>query len=100
MVRLFNTVGPRQSAAYGMVIPRLVRQALAGEAVTIFGEGTQTRCFCHVTDVIRDLLALLDHSDAVDEEVSRLAGAVVDVWARPDFDTFVSVRELMPPGSG
>ena len=53
VVRLFNTVGPRQSPAYGMVIPRLVRQALAGEPLTVFGDGTQTRCFCHVADVVR-----------------------------------------------
>lgn len=59
VVRLFNTVGPRQSAAYGMVIPRLVRQALAGEPMTVFGDGSQTRCFCHVTDVVRALLELL-----------------------------------------
>jgi UDP-glucose 4-epimerase len=60
VVRLFNTVGPRQSPAYGMVIPRLVRQALANEPLTIFGEGTQTRCFCHVGDIVRALMALLE----------------------------------------
>jgi UDP-glucose 4-epimerase len=65
VVRLFNTVGPRQSPAYGMVIPRLIRQALAGEPLTIFGDGQQTRCFCHVADVVRALLMLLDHPDAV-----------------------------------
>jgi UDP-glucose 4-epimerase len=65
VVRLFNTVGPRQSAAYGMVIPRLVRQAVAGEPMTVHGDGSQTRCFCHVADVIEALVALLDHPDAV-----------------------------------
>lgn len=50
-----------------MVIPRLVRQALGGEPLTIFGDGTQSRCFCHVTDIVRALLALLDHPDAVGE---------------------------------
>ena len=65
MVRLFNTVGPRQSPAYGMVIPRLVRQALADEPLTVFGDGTQTRCFCHVTDVVGALVALLDEPAAV-----------------------------------
>lgn len=60
VVRLFNTVGPRQSPAYGMVIPRLVRQALANEPLTIFGDGRQTRCFGHVTDVIDALARLLD----------------------------------------
>jgi UDP-glucose 4-epimerase len=67
VVRLFNTVGPRQSPAYGMVIPRLVRQALAGLPLTVFGDGTQTRCFCHVTDVVDALLRLLDHPDAIGE---------------------------------
>lgn len=67
VARLFNTVGPRQSATYGMVIPRLVRQALAGEALTVFGDGTQSRCFCHVNDVVRALVALVDHPGAVGE---------------------------------
>ena len=65
VVRLFNTVGPRQSPAYGMVIPRLVRQAVAGEPLTIYGDGTQSRCFCHVTDVVNGLLGLLDTPEAV-----------------------------------
>lgn len=67
VVRLFNTVGPRQSPAYGMVIPRLVRQAVAGEPLTIYGDGRQTRCFCHVSDVVDGLLRLLDHPAAVGE---------------------------------
>ncbi len=65
VVRLFNTVGPRQSPEYGMVIPRFIRQALAGEPLTIFGDGTQRRCFCHVSDVVRALLLLLEHPAAV-----------------------------------
>ncbi|MGH9179504.1 MAG: GDP-mannose 4,6-dehydratase [Acidimicrobiales bacterium] len=67
IVRLFNTVGPRQSPAYGMVMPRLVRQALAGEPLTVFGDGTQTRCFCHVSDVVRALIGLLDDERAEGE---------------------------------
>ncbi|MEV0595073.1 NAD-dependent epimerase/dehydratase family protein [Nonomuraea cavernae] len=65
VVRLFNTVGPRQSPAYGMVIPRLVRQALAGEPLTVFGDGTQTRCFAHVADVVDALIRLLGNDAAV-----------------------------------
>jgi UDP-glucose 4-epimerase len=61
VVRLFNTVGPRQSARYGMVLPRFVRQALAGEPLTVYGDGTQTRSFCHVFDVIDALTTLIDH---------------------------------------
>ncbi|MGN9843400.1 NAD-dependent epimerase/dehydratase family protein [Nonomuraea sp. H19] len=67
VVRLFNTVGPRQSPAYGMVIPRLVRQAISGAPLTIFGDGSQTRCFAHVTDVVDALLMLLDLEAAVGE---------------------------------
>ncbi len=67
VVRFFNTVGPRQSPAYGMVIPRLVRQALANETFTVYGDGSQTRCFCHVADVVDGLMRLLDHPNAVGE---------------------------------
>lgn len=64
VVRLFNTVGPRQSGAYGMVIPRLVGQALAGDPLTIHGDGQQSRCFAHVSDVVRALMLLLDEPRA------------------------------------
>jgi len=67
IVRLFNTVGPRQSPAYGMVIPRLVRQAVNGEPLTVYGDGGQSRCFCHVADVVRAVIGLLDHPGAVGE---------------------------------
>src|SRR5438874_8763289 len=60
IARLFNTVGPRQSGQYGMVIPRFVSWALAGQALEIHGDGTQTRCFCHVQDTIRALMGLMD----------------------------------------
>jgi UDP-glucose 4-epimerase len=59
--RLFNTVGPRQTGQYGMVIPNFVKQALAGEPITVFGDGKQSRCFTHVADVVRALIALLDN---------------------------------------
>jgi nucleoside-diphosphate-sugar epimerase len=64
IVRLFNTVGPRQTGRYGMVIPRFVAQALAGQPLTIFGTGAQVRCFCHVHDVVPALLALVEHQGA------------------------------------
>jgi UDP-glucose 4-epimerase len=60
IVRLFNTVGPRQSGQYGMVIPRFVDRALASAPLEIHGDGRQTRCFCHVADTIRALHALMD----------------------------------------
>ncbi len=65
VVRLFNTVGPRQSSSYGMVLPRLVQQAKAGEDLTVYGDGTQTRCFAHVADVVDAILLLLASQDAV-----------------------------------
>jgi UDP-glucose 4-epimerase len=60
VVRLFNTVGPRQSGRYGMVIPRFVESALAGKPIEVHGDGTQTRSFCHVADTIRALAGLMD----------------------------------------
>jgi UDP-glucose 4-epimerase len=60
IVRLFNTVGPRQSGQYGMVIPRFVERALSGRPLEVHGDGTQTRCFCHVADTVRALTALMD----------------------------------------
>ena len=82
VVRLFNTVGPRQTGAYGMVVPRFVRQALRGETITVYGDGEQRRSFCHVHDVTRALVALLDHPGAV--------GDVFNVGARNE----VSINEL------
>lgn len=64
VVRLFNTIGPRQSAAYGMVVPRFVREALAGDPMTIFGDGTQTRCFTNVFDVVEALGRIVFASSA------------------------------------
>ena len=58
VVRLFNTVGPRQTGQYGMVLPTFVRQALANKAVTVYGDGAQSRCFCSVFDVVQALMAL------------------------------------------
>jgi UDP-glucose 4-epimerase len=60
VARLFNTVGPRQTGSYGMVIPSFVERALGGEPLLVHGDGTQTRCFCHVEDTVRALVALLD----------------------------------------
>ncbi len=70
VVRLFNTVGPRQSTRYGMVIPRLVRQALAGDPLTVYGDGTQTRCFCHVREVVDGLMRLASEPRANGEVVN------------------------------
>ncbi len=70
IARLFNTVGPRQTGAYGMVIPRLVSQALAGQPLTVYGDGTQTRTFTYVKDVVAALIGLMDHDQAAGEVVN------------------------------
>jgi UDP-glucose 4-epimerase len=64
IVRLFNTVGPRQTGRYGMVLPSFVRAALAGQPLTVYGDGTQSRCFCHVSDTVGALARLIEHPDA------------------------------------
>jgi len=70
VVRLFNTVGPRQTGRYGMVLPNFVRQALDNAAITIFGDGKQSRCFCDVRDTVQALIRLIDSERAVGEVVN------------------------------
>jgi UDP-glucose 4-epimerase len=70
VVRLFNTTGPRQSGAYGMVLPRFVQQARRGEPITVFGDGTQTRCFTNVHDVVQALTCLAQTPDSIGEVVN------------------------------
>lgn len=65
IMRFFNTVGPRQTGRYGMVVPRFVAQALAGEPLTVYGDGSQRRCFCDVSDTVAAVLALAGCEDAV-----------------------------------
>ena len=108
IVRLFNTVGPRQSPAYGMVVPRLVRQAVAGEALTVHGDGTQTRCFCHVADVVRALMGVLDDQRAEGdvfnvgstEEVSigQLADRIIERTGRASAITLIPYEEAYEAG--
>jgi UDP-glucose 4-epimerase len=88
IVRLFNTVGPRQTGSYGMVIPRFVSQALRNDPITVYGTGDQTRCFCFVGDVVKGMVDLCNHPQAFgrvfnlggSEEVSmkRLAERIID----------------------
>lgn len=70
IVRFFNTVGPRQTGRYGMVIPRFVQQALEDMPITVYGDGTQTRTFTHVYDVVEALLRLIDTPEAIGEVVN------------------------------
>jgi len=85
IVRLFNTVGPRQTGQYGMVIPRFVANALARKPLEVYGDGNQTRCFCHVSDTIRALEGLMD-SDAATGEIynvgSRERVSILELAAR------------------
>ena len=89
IIRLFNTVGPRQTGSYGMVVPRFVSQALRDEPITVFGDGAQTRCFCFVGDVVEGLVKLSEHPGAFgkvfnlggNEEISmrELADRVIEL---------------------
>ncbi len=74
IVRLFNTVGPRQSPHYGMVLPRFVEQAHRGEELTVFGDGTQSRCFCHVAEIVPALVKLL-HCEGAQGQVINLGAS-------------------------
>jgi UDP-glucose 4-epimerase len=106
--RLFNTVGPRQTGRYGMVIPNFVRQAVADEPLTVFGDGTQSRCFCHVSDVVRALADLMRRDDAygevfnigADEEISilDLARQVQRMTESKSEITIVPYEEAYEPG--
>jgi nucleoside-diphosphate-sugar epimerase len=106
--RLFNTVGPRQTGRYGMVIPTFVRQALAGQPITVYGDGTQRRCFCHVKDVVRALVDLMERKEAhgevfnigATEEISimELARRVRDVAGSESEIAAVSYDEAYEEG--
>jgi UDP-glucose 4-epimerase len=81
IARLFNTVGPRQTGQYGMVVPTFVKQALTGRPITIFGDGTQSRCFTDVTDVTAALVKLMDHPGAVGEVFNIGSNQEVTIYA-------------------
>jgi len=106
--RFFNTVGPRQTGQYGMVLPTLVAQALRGEPLTVYGSGKQSRCFCHVRDVIRALLALVETPAAIGEVVNigseeevtirRLAELVKEATQSPSDIVLVPYTEAYAEG--
>jgi UDP-glucose 4-epimerase len=106
--RMFNTVGPRQTGRYGMVIPSFVRQALANEPITVFGSGEQQRCFCHVHDVVEAMSRLLGREDlyghvlniGVVEEVSmlELAARVKDLTGSDSEIVLVPYEEAYGEG--
>jgi UDP-glucose 4-epimerase len=108
IVRLFNTVGPRQSGAYGMVIPRFVGQALKGEPLIVHGTGKQSRCFLHVKDAVEALIKLIEHPQAVgdvfnvgsQEEVTieELARRVIAVTASASPIAYLPYEEAYEEG--
>jgi UDP-glucose 4-epimerase len=108
VVRLFNTVGPRQTGRYGMVLPNFVRQALAGSPITVYGTGEQSRCFCDVRDTIEALLRLVSNERAIgevtnvgtDQEVTinGLARMVKDRAASDSPITYTPYEEAYEPG--
>lgn len=108
LVRLFNTVGPRQTGRYGMVVPRFVGQALAGEPLTVHGSGGQTRCFCHVTEVVPALVQLVEHPGAQEGvfnlgnsdqiSIEQLARTVIEVLGSTSEIVHVPYAEAYGPG--
>ena len=107
-VRFFNTVGPRQSGQYGMVIPTFVERALAGEPIEVHGDGSQTRCFLHVKDAVRAVTNLLDTPEAEGEVVNvgrpsaisiqELAKRVRDLSGSDVSITYTPYEEVYGPG--
>jgi len=108
IVRLFNTVGPRQTGQYGMVIPRFVQNALAERPLEIYGDGTQTRCFCHVQDAIRALHGLMQEPSAAGEiynvgstesvRIIELAQRVLELTASSSELTFTPFEQVYGGG--
>jgi UDP-glucose 4-epimerase len=108
IARLFNTVGPRQTGTYGMVIPRFVERALTGEPLEIYGDGTQTRCFCHVADTVRALMAVVDEPATSGEifnigsqqpiRIRDLAGRVLEMTRSESELTFIPYGEVYGQG--
>jgi UDP-glucose 4-epimerase len=108
VLRFFNTVGPRQTGRYGMVIPRFVGQAIAGEALTVYGDGNQSRCFCDVSDVVRAINMLVERPESygrvynigstVEITITDLAEKIREKF-NPDSEIkYVSYEEAYGPG--
>ncbi len=108
IVRLFNTVGPRQTGRYGMVLPRFIQRAMRGEPLEVFGDGTQTRCFCHVRDTVRALTALEQTPAAVGQifnigtqhsiSINELAERVIAVLGSRSSIVHIPYEQAYEPG--
>ncbi len=109
VVRFFNTVGPGQTGRYGMVVPRFVRAALQGEPIPVYGDGEQSRCFCHVRDSVRAVIDLLDLPDQTSGEIynigsgqevtiNELAQTVIDRTESASAIQYIPYSEAYAPG--
>jgi UDP-glucose 4-epimerase len=108
IVRLFNTVGPRQIGQYGMVVPRFVSAAISGEAISVYGDGKQSRAFCHIDDVIEALLLVIDSPKAIGQvynvgnnfeiSIADLAKKVIEVTDSSSKLEFKSYADAYGPG--
>jgi len=107
-VRLFNTVGPRQTGRYGMVVPRFVQSALAGQPITIYGDGTQSRVFCHVADAVKAILILANDDKAIGEvynvggvgetTIKKLAEKIIERTKSTSAITYTAYYDAYPAG--
>jgi UDP-glucose 4-epimerase len=107
-VRLFNTVGPRQTGRYGMVVPRFVQSALAGQPITIYGDGTQSRVFCHVADAVKAILILASDEKAIGEvynvggvgetTIKQLAEKIIERTKSTSVITYTAYDDAYPAG--
>ena len=107
-VRLFNTVGPRQTGRYGMVVPRFVQSALAGQPITIYGDGTQSRVFCHVADAVKAILILASDEKAIGEvyniggvgetTIKHLAEKIIQRTKSTSAITYTAYDDAYPAG--
>ncbi len=107
-VRLFNTVGPRQTGRYGMVVPRFVQAALADQPITIYGDGTQSRVFCHVADAVKAILILASDEKAIGEvyniggvgetTIKKLAEKIIERTKSTSAITYTAYDDAYPAG--
>jgi UDP-glucose 4-epimerase len=107
-VRLFNTVGPRQTGRYGMVLPRFVQSALKNEPISIYGDGTQSRVFCHVQDAVKAILTLATTNSAIGEvyniggtgetSIKQLAEKIIERTKSTSTITYTPYDQAYPAG--
>jgi UDP-glucose 4-epimerase len=107
-IRLFNTVGPRQTGRYGMVVPRFVQAALKNEPLTIYGDGTQSRVFCHVYDAVQAIVAMADSGPTIGDvynvggtgevSIKELAEQVIKITGSKSAITYTAYSDAYSAG--